>query len=105
MREATEGLEQRLHAGIAEAGGGDALAACNGGLLQAVQRILRQDAIVATIGSNLHHVVTIPRAGLRRFVGSASAATMARVRAALLVTLGWDDGASVDVSRLSKRLA
>jgi mRNA interferase MazF len=40
---------------------------------------------------NLHHVVTIPRAGLRRFVGSVSAATMARVRAALLFSLGWDD--------------
>ncbi len=40
---------------------------------------------------NLHHVVTIPRAGLRRFVGSVSVATMARVRAALLFSLGWDD--------------
>jgi len=40
---------------------------------------------------NLHHVVTIPRAGLRRFVGSVSAATMARVRTALLFCLGWDD--------------
>jgi mRNA interferase MazF len=42
---------------------------------------------------NLHHVVTMPRAGLRRFVGSVSAATMARVRAALLFSLGWDDEA------------
>jgi mRNA interferase MazF len=42
---------------------------------------------------NLHHVVTIPRAGLGRFVGSVSAATMARVRAALLFSLGWDDEA------------
>jgi mRNA interferase MazF len=40
---------------------------------------------------NLHHVVTLPRAGLRRFVGSVSAATMVRVRAALLFSLGWDD--------------
>jgi mRNA interferase MazF len=40
---------------------------------------------------NLHHVVTVPRAGLRRFVGSVSSATMARVRSALLVALGWDD--------------
>jgi len=39
---------------------------------------------------NLHHVVTIPRAGLRRFVGTVSASTMTRVRAALLFALGWD---------------
>ena len=42
---------------------------------------------------NLHHVVTIPRAGLRGHIGSVSAATMARVRAALLFSLGWDDEA------------
>jgi mRNA interferase MazF len=40
---------------------------------------------------NLHHVVTIPRAGLRRQIGSVSAATMARVGASLLFSLGWDD--------------
>lgn len=40
---------------------------------------------------NLHHVVTIPRAGLRRFVGTVSFTTMGRVRTALLVALGWDD--------------
>ena len=39
---------------------------------------------------NLHHVVTVPRAGLRRFVGTVSPATMLRVRAALLFSLGWD---------------
>jgi mRNA interferase MazF len=42
---------------------------------------------------NLHHVVTVPRAGLRRFVGSVPPATMALVRAALLFSLGWDDEA------------
>jgi mRNA interferase MazF len=42
---------------------------------------------------NLHHVVTVPRAGLRRFVGSVTPATMARVRAALLFALGWGDEA------------
>jgi mRNA interferase MazF len=42
---------------------------------------------------NLHHVVTVPRAGLRRYIGSVSTATMARVRAALLFSLGWDDEA------------
>ena len=42
---------------------------------------------------NLHHVVTIPRTGLRRFVGTVSAPVMAQVRSALLVALGWgDDG-------------
>jgi mRNA interferase MazF len=40
---------------------------------------------------NLHHVVTLPRAGLRRFVGSASADVMERVRTALLLALGWAD--------------
>ena len=39
---------------------------------------------------NLHHVVTIPKAGLRRFVGSVSPTILARVRAALLFALGWD---------------
>jgi mRNA interferase MazF len=39
---------------------------------------------------NLHHVVTVPRAGLRRFVGSVSPATMMRVRSALLFSLGWN---------------
>jgi len=42
---------------------------------------------------NLHHIVTIPRAGLRRFVGSVSASTMGKVRSALLFSLGWDDEA------------
>jgi len=41
---------------------------------------------------NLHHVVTVPRAGLRRYVGSVSPITMLRVRAALLFSLGWDGG-------------
>jgi len=40
---------------------------------------------------NLHHVVTIPRVGLRRFVGSVSESTMEGVRAALLFSLGWDE--------------
>ncbi|MEW5984777.1 MAG: type II toxin-antitoxin system PemK/MazF family toxin [Acidobacteriota bacterium] len=40
---------------------------------------------------NLHHVVTLPRAGLRRFVGSVSDDIMVRVRTALLVALGWDN--------------
>lgn len=44
-----------------------------------------------TSAINLHHVVTIPHAGLRRFIGSVPEPTMARVRAALLFALGWDD--------------
>ena len=38
---------------------------------------------------NLHHVATIPRAGLRTFVGSVSQQTMNQVREALLFTLGF----------------
>ena len=49
--------------------------------------------IKETSAINLHHIVTVPRAGLRRFVGSVPLATMARVRAALLFSLGWDDEA------------
>ena len=39
---------------------------------------------------NLHHVVTVPKDGLRRFVGSVSPDVLARVRAALLFALGFD---------------
>lgn len=39
---------------------------------------------------NLHHVVTVPKAGLRRFVGSVSPAILENVRAALLCALGFD---------------
>ncbi len=39
---------------------------------------------------NLHHVVTIPKDGLRRFVGSASPDVLAQVRTALLFALGFD---------------
>lgn len=38
---------------------------------------------------NLHHVATIPRAGLRTFVGSVPPQTMNHVREALLFTLGF----------------
>ena len=37
---------------------------------------------------NLHHVVTIPKAGLRRFVGTVPPEILARVRAALLFAFG-----------------
>ena len=39
---------------------------------------------------NLHHVVTVPKAGLRRFVGSVSPAILDQVRAALLFALEFD---------------
>jgi mRNA interferase MazF len=38
---------------------------------------------------NLHHVATVPRAGLRTFVGSVPKQTMNRVREALLFALGF----------------
>ena len=38
---------------------------------------------------NLHHVATVPRSGLRTFVGSVPAETMDQVREALLFALGF----------------
>ena len=39
---------------------------------------------------NLHHVVTVPKTGLRRFIGSVSPAVLDRVLAALLFALDFD---------------
>jgi len=39
---------------------------------------------------NLHHLFTIPQAGLRRFVGSISEPTMRAVRHALLHALAFE---------------
>ena len=39
---------------------------------------------------NLHHVVTIPKAGLRRFVGTVAPEIVVRVRAALRFALGFE---------------
>ncbi len=39
---------------------------------------------------NLHHVVTVPKAGLRRFVGTVPPAALAQVRSALLFALGLE---------------
>ena len=44
----------------------------------------------STSAINLHHVITVQKAGLRRFVGSVSPAVLERVRAALLFALGFD---------------
>ena len=39
---------------------------------------------------NAHNLVTIPRSGLRRFVGTVSPTVLSRVRAALLFALGFE---------------
>jgi mRNA interferase MazF len=39
---------------------------------------------------NLHHVVTVPKVGLRRFVGSVSAGVLTQTRTALLFALGFE---------------
>lgn len=39
---------------------------------------------------NLHHVITVPRSGIRRFVGVVSPAVLHHVRDALLFALGFD---------------
>lgn len=41
---------------------------------------------------NLHHVATVPRAGLRSYVGTVSPDAMQEVRGALLFALGFDFG-------------
>jgi mRNA interferase MazF len=42
---------------------------------------------------NLHHVATVPREGLRGFVGSLPEQTMSQVREALLFALGFAEPA------------
>lgn len=49
-----------------------------------------ESGLKETSAINLHHLVTIPKAGLRRFVGAVSPAVLDKVRAALLVALGFD---------------
>ena len=49
-----------------------------------------ESGLKTTSAINLHHVITVPKAGLRRFVGSVSPAVLAKVRAALLFALGFD---------------
>jgi mRNA interferase MazF len=39
---------------------------------------------------NLHHVATVPRAGLRTYVGTLSSDALRAVREALLFALGFD---------------
>lgn len=46
-----------------------------------------------TSAVNLDNVATVPKAGLRSFVGVASPEVMAQVREALLFALGFDLGA------------
>jgi len=40
---------------------------------------------------NLHHIVTVPKSELKRFVGTVSQETLQRVKEALLFALGFDD--------------
>ena len=40
---------------------------------------------------NLHHLVTVPKSELRRFVGTVSEETLQKVRKAMLFALGFDD--------------
>ena len=41
---------------------------------------------------NLHHLVTIPKSQLHRFIGSLSPAKMTEVLEAMLFALGFDEG-------------
>jgi mRNA interferase MazF len=45
---------------------------------------------------NLHHLATVPLAGLRTFVGALPTQTMTRVREALLFSLGFVEPAAGD---------
>ena len=49
-----------------------------------------KSGLKSTSAINLHHVITVPKAGLRRFVGSVSPAVLERVRDALLFALDFD---------------
>ena len=40
---------------------------------------------------NLHHVVTVQKSELKRFVGTVSSGTLRQVKEALLFALGFDD--------------
>lgn len=40
---------------------------------------------------NLHHIVTVPKVELKRFVGTVSQETLQQVKEALLFALGFDD--------------
>ena len=40
---------------------------------------------------NLHHIVTVPKSELRRFVGTVSPETLVKVKEALHFSLGFDD--------------
>ena len=49
-----------------------------------------ESGLKSTSAINLHHVITVPKAGLRRFVGSVSQPVLEQVRAALLFALDFD---------------
>ena len=49
-----------------------------------------ESGLKADSAVNLHHVVTIPKAGLRRFIGTVPPEMLVRVRAALLFAFGFE---------------
>ena len=53
-------------------------------VLVGVESGLKQPSAV-----NLHHIATVPAAGLRTFVGAVAPQTLTRVREALLFALGF----------------
>ena len=48
-----------------------------------------ESGLKTTSAVNLHHLITVPKAGLHRFVGSVSPPVLERVRAAFLFALGF----------------
>lgn len=49
-----------------------------------------ESGLKSSAAINLYHVVTVPKAGLRRFVGSVSRTALEQVRAALLFALDFE---------------
>lgn len=49
-----------------------------------------ESGLKSALAINLHHLVSVPKPGLRRFVGAVSPAVLEQVRAALLFALDFD---------------
>jgi mRNA interferase MazF len=49
---------------------------------------------------NLHHVATVPRAGMRKYVGTLSESIMSEVLDALLFALGYGGRSTPEAPRL-----
>lgn len=50
-----------------------------------------ESGLKTTSAINLDHLATVPKSGLRSFVGSVPPAVLKQVRAAILFALGFDD--------------